>query len=180
VTRSNVAVLKVTIEVRHMQPYRRDRAPHRPPPDMMTLGEIKWWILELRRRGWRQNSLGRVLGFSNPRSIMRKASGKEWFRGGEQRRASRQLRRIVAGELIQREGRKCGRPDLGGRIAYAVIATHPVPLTAPLKLKFDFNWKRGGVHLVPDPECMMLPASKVRSFRALFDNPPKWRESDDE
>jgi len=149
----------------HPNPFRQARR-----PDVMSQQEIRWWIQELRRRGWRQNCLGRTLGLANPRSVWRKADGREWIYRSEQIRMSYVLRRIISGELVQLEGGKRGRPDLNGRVAKAVIADHPQPLHQPPQFHIDLARRAQVSWVIPGPPPPALP-----NFRTLLENPRQWR-----
>ena len=109
----------------------------KPPPGMLSEQEIRWWLLELRRRGWPTRLLGRTMGLRNPQCVMAKADGRQWIYPAEQVRMSRQIKRIISGELVCKPGR-AGRPDRHGNgRGKALLAAHPVPLTSPLKMVLD-------------------------------------------
>jgi hypothetical protein len=51
-------------------PLRYDRTHWRPPPDVMSKDEIRWWLTELlRRRGWGTRVLRRTMGLANPAHV---------------------------------------------------------------------------------------------------------------
>jgi hypothetical protein len=134
----------------------------------MSQQEIRWWLTELRRRGWGTRVLGRTVGLRNPHCVMAKADGRQWIYPREQIRMSRQIKRILSGELVCKPGR-AGRPDRhGDGPGKAVLAEHPVPLVPPNKrvLDVDLLFRRGAVRfkLVPAYEP---PALKVPDFEAL-------------
>jgi hypothetical protein len=135
----------------------------------MSVEEIQWWIRELlRRRGWGMRVLGRTLGLANPCNISRKSDGREWIYPTEQVRMSRQIKRILSGELVCVPG-KAGRVKGGGyKAGKAVVAVHPVPLVPPYKqvLDVDHLLKRGvgRLKLVP---AYTEPALKLPDFEAL-------------
>jgi len=149
----------------HTNPFRHARR-----PDVMSQQEIRWWIQELRRRGWRQNCLGRTLGLANPRNVWRKADGREWIYRSEQIRMNYVLKRIISGELVQLEGGKRGRPDLNGHVAKAVIADHPQPLRPCLHWHIDFRLATARL------EPTEPPAPTLPNFRSLLENPRPWRK----
>jgi hypothetical protein len=134
----------------------------------MSQQEICWWLKELRRRyGWGTRVLGRTLGLSNEAAVERKANGKEWIYPTEQIRMSRQIKRILSGELVCKPGR-AGRPDrYGNGPGKAVIAAHPVPLVPPNKMVLDVEHLLrhgiGRLKLVPayEPPLPLLPNFEV-------------------
>lgn len=103
------------------------------PVGVMSCDEIRFWLNELFRRGWGHRHLGRVLGVKYPFkcNVNRKANGKEWIYWKEQVRFSRQIKRILSGELIE-VGRKVNHHP-----ARAVLAEKPVPLAPPNKWVYD-------------------------------------------
>lgn len=118
----------------------------------------------MRRRGWRQNALGRCLGLANPRNVWRKGDGREWIYRSEQIRMSHVLKRIISGELVQVEGGKRGRPDLNGRVANAVLADHPTPLVQRPEIKYHLL--AGRLRVTPrEPPIPALP-----TFRQMFEH----------
>jgi hypothetical protein len=125
-----------------------DRHPHlRAPPGVMTCEEIRYWIRELRfNRGWRPVALSNTLGAYDSSTLMGKLKGK-WIYPGEHIRFSRQLDRIISGELV---------PD-GVR---ARVAEHPKPLQASVRMKFDLASGRLGY---VQPRVGVVP--KLPSFR---------------
>ena len=82
-----------------------------PRPGVLSQQEIRWWLCELRRRGWGTRLLGRTIGLRNPQCVMAKADGRQWIYPSEQIRMSRQIKRILSGEL------RCvpGKPGRGNR-----------------------------------------------------------------
>ena len=141
----------------------------KPPPEMMSCDEIRWWLTALRQRyGWGTRVLGRTMGLRNEAAVGAKASGKAWIYGSEQVRMSRQLKRIISGELVPIPGRR-GR----GHAGKAVLVAHPTPLRLPTRMRYDMTCRR--VRFEP----MELPAPALPSFKTLLDNPPKWRKLGD-
>jgi hypothetical protein len=130
----------------------------------MSVEEIRWWLTELRRRGWGTRVLGRTMGLRNPQCVMAKADGRQWIYPREQIRMSYVLRRIISGELVCING-KPGRGNAGK----AVLADNPVPLKMPLRMNFDI--RTGRVGFVP----LELPAPMLPSFKTLLENPREWR-----
>ena len=109
-------------------------------PGVMSCDEIRYWMGELRRRGWGMHVLSRTLGrpAANP-NIQPKIDGRQWIYPSEQKRWSEVLKRILSGELICIPGKKHGR----GYTGRAVVATDPQPLVAPTQ----FVWQRGGLRV---------------------------------
>jgi hypothetical protein len=108
----------------------------------MSCDEIRYWLTALRREhGWSTNLLGRTLGFQHTASaVSRKADGREWIYQSEQIRASRQIERILSGELIPTPG----KPWHAGR---AVLAAEPKPLVPGTHWIYDLKARR--LRLVP-------------------------------
>lgn len=107
--------------------------------------EIRFWLTALRtEHGWTAQALGRTLGFRKLDSaVKRKADGREWLYPSEQCRASRQIERILSGELLCVRGKRGG----GGFMSGAMIAAHPVPLVPPKHWIYDLKARR--LRLVP-------------------------------
>jgi hypothetical protein len=132
----------------------------------MSQQEIRWWLTEMRRRGWGTRVLGLTMGLRNPQCVMTKADGRQWIYPREQIRMSRQIKRILSGELvcIPGEGGVKGGTRRAGK---AVIAEHPVPLVPPNKMVLDVeHLLRHGIgrfKLVPayEPPEMRLPDFKT-------------------
>ena len=140
----------------------------KPPAGVMSQEQIRWWLNDLRRRGWGMRVLGRTMGLANEAAVWRKANGKEWIYPTEQIRMSRQLKRIISGELVCKVGR-AGRPDRHGNgPGKAVIAAHPVPLTPPYKpvLDVDALFRHGAVRLKQVP-AYEPPELRLPDFEAL-------------
>lgn len=119
----------------------------------MGVDEIRYWMTALRKEhGWGTRVLSRTLGFRNGSAPTQKCKG-HWIWRSEQRRASRQIERILSGELVCIRGR-VGRGNAGK----AIIAADPVPLTPPRHWVYDL--KSGRLRLVPreQPKPLKVPA----------------------
>jgi len=133
----------------------------------MSVETIRWWLVELKRRGWPTRLLGRTMGLRNPQCVMAKADGRQWIYEGEQIRMSHQLRRIISGELVPRPAKSRSYGDREQRPGVAVIADHPQPLRLPiqwhinLKRRDPFEWR------VEEPPPPALP-----NFRSMFESSP--------
>lgn len=119
----------------------------------MGTDEIRYWLTALRRdHGWEMNNLGRTMGLrGDGHGWVRKAKGKEWIYLGEQRRMSRQIERILSGELIQTPSRGRGRPGK------TLIAEHPVPLTQANHWVYDRRIGRLRLEPRERPEPLRVP-----------------------
>src|SRR5215472_1503033 len=106
------------------------RRPHPPPrsaADVLSADELRYWIDQFRRNpdlGWShcRLALARFLGIDPPglRSKIRHGRTQAWIYPGEQIRFTRQIRRLLAGEVIPRQMRA---PS--GQLRWeAVIADH--------------------------------------------------------
>jgi hypothetical protein len=130
----------------------------------MSCDEIRWWLCELRRRGWNSSELQRALAIRG--NIGHKASGRAWIYPTEQIRMSHVLRRIISGELV------LGPPRWTSHSTWrcdAMLATRPEPLRMPLKMVFDFH--RGRLALTPSHTP---PENPLPSFKTLLNNPRRW------
>ena len=133
--------------------------------DVMSTDEIRWWLKELMdNRGWGACCLTRTLGLVDDRKakVTKKADGRSWIYRGEQRRMSKQLKRIIAGEIVVENLRRQGR----GWRQRAVLADRPEPLRQGLH--WNINLARGARVTLkpPDPPAPILP-----NFRTAFANP---------
>lgn len=143
-----------------MKPWRSDWPHWKPPPDVMSCEEIRWWMRELRRRGWNRGATQRALGM--PKQDWRKADGKEWIYPREQIRFSRQLGRIIRGEVVLHE------PGFGFHVQDALINPNPTPLRMPMQMKYDMQARR--FRLVP---MLPPPENPLPNFKRLLDKPPR-------
>lgn len=115
------------------------------------------------RRGWNRGELQRALGL--PHHNLRKALGKDWIYPGEQIRFSRQLRKIISGEVVLKEMRRhTGKP-----VREPVLAAHPEPLRMPMKITFDM--KAGRCRMQPS---IVPPENPLPVFGRLLENPGRW------
>ena len=103
----------------------------------MSCDEIRFWIRELlENHGWRKIALARAVGiWTDGRHagghLARKLDADEWIYPGEQIRFSRGLKRVLAGEIVQ--------VHLGGRRWGAVVASNPVPLRLPTRMRYNLS-----------------------------------------
>jgi hypothetical protein len=117
----------------------------------MTCDEIRYWLKELHEKhGWNWACLARTLRLGEAKHARSKLRRNVRFVGGEQRRCSRQIDRILSGELVTAmlPGKK-GPPR-----QQAVVADHPVPIQQPARLVYDLatgrmHWKKP--RSVPEP-----------------------------
>ena len=122
---------------RHRRP-RCDQAPYlKPPPDVMTVEEIRYWLTMLMvKYGWGPVPIERTLGMGAGRwpgyTVKGKASGVNWIYRSEQIRWSKVLKRIIAGEIAYEPARKWR----------VVVVDFPRPLPQPQRHAFDML--RGG------------------------------------
>ena len=143
-----------------------DDHPHlRSPPGVMSCDEIRYWISVLpSEHGWGKHCLSRTLGLHNPGSMMSKLK-RSWIFPSEQIRLSRQIGRIISGELV------CVSMPFNGKTRKfeAVVADNPVPLQRPARMAYDFvsgrlRWVRPHVGTAP-----VLP-----SFATALQNLEVW------
>lgn len=111
----------------------------------MSTDEIRYWLTVLHRdHGWGMRALGRTMGLrGDGHGWVRKASGKEWIYAGEAKRMSRQIERILSGELVCVKGKKFG----GHYRRNVLIAEHPKPITPANHWVYDRH--SGRLRLVP-------------------------------
>lgn len=151
----------------HTLPFRRDHPHIRSPQGVMSCDEIRFWITQLLEQGWRPTALAHVVGIhtgNNCASHLRRKLTGSWIYPGEQIRFSNGLKRILAGELV------C--VHLGGRNGNswgAVVASNPVPLRLPTRLRYNLG--AGRLEYAPTVlECKpTLP-----SFRDVFTKADVW------
>jgi hypothetical protein len=104
------------------------------------------------------------MGLPNPAHVWGKASGKQWIYPTEQIRMSRQLKRIISGELVLVPGKPGGAYQRGK----AVLTAHPVPLTSPTRMVFDVeHLLRHGVERFKQVPAYEPPALRLPDFAAL-------------
>lgn len=131
-------------------------------------------MLELRRRGWNRGAMQRALGMR--KGNWRKADGKEWIYPTEQIRFSRQLRRIISGEIELKQTTRRSRRDArqpGPRFQQTVVlATQPQPLVPPMKKVYSLKTGR-----LVDVPAYTPPENPLPNFKAILENVPRghWR-----
>lgn len=151
-----------------MRPWNRLHPPRwKPPPGVMSCEEIRWWMLELHRRGWNRGVMQRTLGMHH--HDLRKAYGKDWIYPTEQVRFSRQLKKIISGELVLKARTLRGHRSTKGQPATkrgfdAVLAENPQPLRMPMKMGFDM--KTGRIKLTPQ---FMPPENPLPNFKKIWE-----------
>jgi hypothetical protein len=136
----------------------------RAPQDVMSVGEILQWLTLLHEQhGWPWETLGRTLGIGEGKHVRSKIRGNSWIGALEQRRMSRQLCRIISGELVLIAPNKYGRRD-------AVIADNLRPIRGALHMAI--NWPRSARIVW---RTAPLPEPSLPSFKnalAKFFDPP--------
>jgi hypothetical protein len=121
--------------------------------DVMSIGEILQWLTLLHERhAWPWETLGRTLGIGEGKHVVSKIRGNSWIGQLEQRRMSRQLCRIISGELVLTAPNKYGRRD-------AAIADNPQPIRNPALMAYDMKTGRIVRRAAPLPEPT-LPSFK--------------------
>jgi hypothetical protein len=125
---------------------------------VMSCDEIRHWLSVLHEQiGWPWETLARTLAIGEGKHVASKVRGNSWIYPGEQIRMSRQLDRIISGELV------C---EKRGQRVDAVLADNPQPLRQPARLAFDLSTGRlrwVQPRLAPHP---MLPS--FRSWLTKF------------
>jgi hypothetical protein len=133
-----------------VRPFNRDHPHIRSPKGVMSCDEIRHWLSVLHGQfGWPWETLARTLGIGEGKHVASKLRGNSWIYPGEQIRMSRQLDRIISGELV------C---EKRGQRVDAVLADNPAPLTTKARMVYDL--KAGRIRwvaprLAPDP---LLPS----------------------
>jgi hypothetical protein len=119
----------------------------------MSQDEIRHWLGRLHREfAWPWNTLARVCALGEGKHAKSKVRGNSRFVGGEQPRCSRQLKRIINGELVLSEPNSRGQRD-------AVLADNPTPLKGAAHMVFDLESGRIVWRITP------LPQPTLTSFR---------------
>lgn len=104
----------------------------------MSTEELRYYIAFLIER-WPKKCLARTLGAYDYGSLASKLK-KSWIYPGEQIRFTRMIDRILSGELVPVRGG--GR---GSRIRdEAVVASNPIPMADPPRLKYSLKERRLG------------------------------------
>lgn len=119
---------------------------------------------ELRRRGWNRGVMQRTLGMKHHN--WSKANGKDWIYPTEQIRFSRQLRKIIAGELVLKV---YPRPSAYQRKQDAVLTEKPVPLVPPLRKAYSVKLGR-----LVDVPAYTPPENPLPDFKRALDNLRRW------
>jgi hypothetical protein len=110
-------------------PWGRDHPHIRSPKGVMSCEEIRHWFVALRRdHGWAGALLARTVGLPDKGAMTSKLR-RSWIYPGEQLKFSRQLDRILSGELV---------PLQIGRRWEAVLADNPKPLVRQARMAYDF------------------------------------------
>jgi hypothetical protein len=132
----------------------------------MSCEELRYWMEQLYRNpayGWAGHSgalanafgIGGRTGAQSYKGVFR----GRWIYPGQQPRFSRQLAKILAGEIV------CGK--VRGRYN-AVLADYPAPLRLPTRLRYNLDTGRLGWAEVAVPTGPRLP-----SFRELMSRPTR-------
>jgi hypothetical protein len=147
--------------------------------DVMSQDELRHWISEFLYNpafGWSRSKLAfaRFLGIdlSGLRSKLRAAPTRAWIYPGEQIRFSRQIRRLLAGELIPKQMRA---PS--GQLRWeAVLADHPQPIRRHelARPRFDLATVRLRWEVAPSS------APPLPSLRTLFERAEPSPTADEE
>lgn len=118
---------------------------------------------ELVRRGWNRGEMQRALGMR--KGNYRKMLGKEWIYPTEQIRFSRQLRRIISGELVLQERVPRQINGNGKPVRDVVLATEPEPLVPPMKKVYSLKVGR-----LVDVPAYTPPENPLPNFKAILEN----------
>jgi hypothetical protein len=137
--------------------------PHlRSPKGVMSPDEIRFWIKELlTKHGWGPCGLARAVGICDAGGLKSKLR-KSWIFPGEQIRFSRQLDRIISGELIPKPIGPQGRIE-------AVLADNPKPLVSRPRMAYDLTAGRLGF---VNPRITVPPT--LPSFFAALSDARRW------
>lgn len=137
------------------RPITPDRS-YRLPESILSADQIRSWLKVLHEQfGWPWETLARTLGIGEGKHAASKVRGNSWIYRGEQVRMSRQLAKIIGGQLVLGPPNSRGRRD-------AVIADHPRPIRGARPMAYDMKTR----HLVwPTP---LLPGPTLPSFRGVL------------
>jgi hypothetical protein len=140
----------------------------------MSSGEIRQWLKTLHEEhGWPWETLARTCGIGEGKHAASKVRGNSWIKHGERRRMSRQISRILSGELVP------SAPN-GRRRVDAKLADTPVPIRGAVRMVYDLQTGRLAWKLPPAPTGPSLP-SFAKGIEKLRGEPSdeftvRWRE----
>jgi len=142
--------------------------------DVMSVEEIRSWLAQLKEDpSWGGGALAQAIGLhcrerrDNLAALNGKIKGTNWIYPSEQLRFTRQIRKILAGEIVCR---KFGKRFDG------VLAEHPIPLRASTRLRYDLSSGRLVFSSIPFANRPTLPSfQSVISGAAVWD-PPRLRQ----
>jgi hypothetical protein len=133
----------------------------------MSSDALRQWLKLLHERhGWPWETLARTLGIGEGKHVVSKVRGNSRFVGGEQKRCTRQLRRIISGELVLAERRN----SQGGKRCDAVIADNPQPIRGAHRMAIDL--RRGGLVVrrrepLPQPTLLSFKTALTKFLNTL-------------
>jgi hypothetical protein len=140
----------------------------------MSSEEIRQWLKTLHEEhGWPWETLARTLGIGEGKHAASKVRGNSRIKYGERRRMSRQIARILSGELVP------SAPNIRRRVD-AKLADNPVPIHGAVRMVYDLQSGRLAWKLPPTPTGPRLP-SFAEAIEKLCGEPsdelpPRWRE----
>jgi hypothetical protein len=133
---------------------------------VLSCDELRYWMKELYTNpalGWAGHSgcLASAFGIDGacPAGTYKGCFRRSWIYPGQQLRFSRQLAKILAGEIVCRK--------VGGHHK-AVLADSPQPLRLPTRMRYDLGAGRLGWAPTVVPTGPRLP-----SFKELFSHPTR-------
>jgi hypothetical protein len=140
--------------------------PHiRSPKGVMSCDEIRYWLRELTaNHGWTFRALARLFGRMRRNGqpndgAVRSKLNHSWIYPGDQVVYSRQIDRILSGELVRRR-------------SHAVVADHPVPIHRPARMVYDFvsdrlRWVNPRLVASPTLPSFATAFERAEIFKAL-------------
>jgi hypothetical protein len=138
-----------------MRYFAKDHPRCRSPVGCMSCDEIRYWLVALRKEhGWKLMALVRFLGLPDGGALRSKLRAS-WIYPGEQLRMSRQIGRIISGEVVCQ--------PLGRNRWEAVIADSPQPLRH--QGRWAINIQTGRIGYIA--RCVVARGTGIPSFTAL-------------
>lgn len=157
-----------------MKPFYHEHPLRDTPPGALSCEELRFWIrwlLKTPGTPWPKQALGRAMGCGGrgPGTTLNAKiydKTRVWIYPSEQLRFTKQLPKILAGEL-----EPCTVPGKRGHLRHAArVAAHPKPMRLPMRWRYDL--KRGKLERHPfrTPQYRdTLPA-----FSTLMERCERW------
>jgi len=128
----------------------------------MRCADLRFWVREFLTDpyyGWSgdRKALGKAFG-TKPYNLKTIADGTRWIYPPQMLAFSRVIERLLAGELVPRDGK-------------AVLVSDPVPVTPKPRTRYQYVLGRG---LVMTPIAPPRAPARLPSVKTWAQNPRKW------